>query len=34
LTGYYYAKGNLRQVDGMASIDEVTEQIKRILEGR
>src|SRR5690606_31848030 len=26
LTGYYYAKGLLQYVDGMASIDEVTRQ--------
>jgi adenylate kinase len=31
LTGYYYAKGNLKPVDGMASIDEVTAQIFAIL---
>lgn len=33
LTGYYYAKGNLRTVDGMASIDAVTEEIERLLSG-
>ncbi|WP_299863890.1 adenylate kinase [uncultured Hoeflea sp.] len=33
LTGYYYAKGNLRTVDGMASIDAVTEEIERVLSG-
>lgn len=31
LTGYYYAKGNLKTVDGMASIDEVTAQINAVL---
>jgi adenylate kinase len=31
LTGYYYAKGNLKPVDGMASIDEVTAQIFAML---
>ncbi|WP_306120251.1 MULTISPECIES: adenylate kinase [unclassified Roseitalea] len=31
LLGYYYAKGKLRQVDGMASIEAVTEQIEDIL---
>lgn len=31
LIGYYYAKGVLKQVDGMASIDEVTEQIETVL---
>lgn len=31
LTGYYYAKGNLKTVDGMASIDDVTTQINSIL---
>lgn len=33
LTGYYYAKGNLRTVDGMASIDAVTEEIEHVLSG-
>lgn len=33
LTGYYYAKGNLRTVDGMATIDAVTEEIERVLSG-
>lgn len=32
LTGYYYAKGNLKPVDGMASIDEVTAQIFAVLD--
>ena len=27
LIGYYYAKGLLRSVDGMAEIDEVTKEI-------
>ncbi|MEO0637234.1 MAG: adenylate kinase [Pseudomonadota bacterium] len=31
LTGYYYAKGKLEGVDGMGTIDEVTEAIKAIL---
>jgi adenylate kinase len=31
LLGYYYAKGLLKQVDGMAEIDDVTEQIEAIL---
>lgn len=33
LTGYYYAKGNLKTVDGMLSIDEVTAEIKAVLNG-
>lgn len=31
LIGYYYAKGKLRSVDGMASMDEVTASIESIL---
>ena len=31
LIGYYYAKGMLRGVDGMAEIDAVTEQIEAVL---
>jgi adenylate kinase len=31
LTGYYYAKGKLRTVDGMASIDAVTAEIGKVL---
>lgn len=31
LIGYYHAKGQLKGVDGMASIDEVTQQIAAIL---
>ncbi len=31
LTGYYYAKGNLKTVDGMASIDGVTAEINAVL---
>lgn len=33
LTGYYYAKGQLRPVDGMKSIDQVTEEIAKVLVG-
>ena len=32
LLGYYYAKGRLRTVDGMASIDAVSEEIARVLQ--
>ena len=32
LTGYYYAKKQLQTVDGMASIDEVTAEIKAVLD--
>ena len=31
LTGYYYAKGMLRAVDGMASVDAVTRSIEEIV---
>ncbi|MBK1696524.1 adenylate kinase [Rhodovibrio salinarum] len=31
---YYHEQGKLKQVDGMADIDEVTGQIKRILDGK
>jgi adenylate kinase len=31
LTGYYYAKGLLQYVDGMADMDAVTAQIGKIL---
>ncbi|WIV51102.1 adenylate kinase [Marivivens sp. LCG002] len=31
LIGYYWAKGDLKTVDGLASIDEVSEQIANIL---
>ena len=34
LIGYYYAKGLLQGVDGMASIDAVTDQIEAILDER
>ena len=33
LVGYYFCKGNLRSVDGMASIDEVGSQINSVLGG-
>lgn len=33
LTGYYYAKGNLKTVDGMKSIDEVSAEIESVLKG-
>jgi adenylate kinase len=33
LIGYYFAKGKLRTVDGMAAISEVSRQIDVILEG-
>jgi adenylate kinase len=32
LLGYYYAKGGLAQVDGMASMDVVAEQIAKVLD--
>lgn len=31
LTGYYYAKGKLKTVDGMASIDAVTDEIGKVV---
>ncbi len=31
LTGYYYAKGMLRVVDGMAPVDTVTDQLNKLL---
>lgn len=33
LLGYYYAKGDLKQVDGMAAMDEVSSQIAAALDG-
>ena len=33
LIGYYYANDLLKQVDGMAPIDEVTAQIETLLVG-
>jgi adenylate kinase len=33
LTGYYFCKGNLRTVDGMADIDEVAAAIEQALDG-
>ena len=32
LTGYYYAKGMLKTVDGMASIDDVTAALRKVIE--
>ena len=32
LVGYYYAKGHLSQVDGLAAIDDVTASIKKVLD--
>jgi len=32
LTGYYYAKGLLKTVDGMAGMDDVSKQIEAVLE--
>jgi adenylate kinase len=31
LTGYYFCKGNLRSVDGMAPIEEVAREIGTVL---
>ena len=31
---YYTASGRLKEVDGMASPDDVTRQLERIIEGR
>jgi adenylate kinase len=31
LIGYYYAKGKLRKVDGMADMDDVTASIGKIM---
>jgi adenylate kinase len=33
LIGYYYAKGKLRKVDGMADMEDVTASIEKILSG-
>jgi adenylate kinase len=33
LIGYYYAKRQLKQVDGMAAIDVVTVQVESVLDG-
>ena len=33
LIGYYYAKGQLRGVDGMGEIDDVADEIDRVLGG-
>ncbi|MCF1434111.1 adenylate kinase [Agrobacterium vitis] len=33
LIGYYYAKGKLHSVDGMAEIDQVTAEIETVLSG-
>lgn len=32
LAGYYYAKGDLRQVDGMAAMDDVAAAIAKVLD--
>src|SRR5690606_8423734 len=32
LVGYYFAKGNLKSIDGMAPIDQVTRQIEGLLK--
>ena len=32
LIGYYYAKGHLKSVDGLASIDEVSKSISQLLD--
>ena len=32
LIGYYYAKGQLKTVDGMADIEDVTKQIEKLLK--
>ncbi len=32
LVGYYYAKGKLRSVDGLAEIDEVSDAIRKIMD--
>ena len=34
LIGYYYCKGNLRTVDGMAPIEEVSAAINRVLDAQ
>ncbi|MFN4155589.1 MAG: adenylate kinase [Paracoccaceae bacterium] len=34
LTGYYYAKGNLTTVDGLADMDSVSTDIAKILDNR
>lgn len=34
LTGYYFCKGTLRSVDGMAPIGEVAQAIDRVLDGQ
>jgi adenylate kinase len=33
LTGYYFCKGNLRSIDGMGSIEEVSKAIDGVLNG-
>jgi adenylate kinase len=33
LIGYYYAKGKLQTVDGLASIDDVAGSIAKALKG-
>jgi adenylate kinase len=32
LIGYYWAKGNLHQVDGMAAMDAVSASIAKVLD--
>lgn len=33
LIGYYFAKGKLKSIDGMAPIEQVTQEIERLLAG-
>lgn len=32
LIGYYYVKGNLNPVDGLAEIDEVAAQVAKVMD--
>jgi adenylate kinase len=34
LIGYYFAKGTLKSIDGMAEIGQVTKSIDKIVGGR